>query len=83
MENKSTIDKLTKYFMKQDHHTVCKMLSACMVDLHRFMNIETLSNAECENLFERMKHNMNEMHEFLKKDDISNEKIILEARNCE
>ena len=83
MENKSVIEKLSRYFMHQDRDVVCKMLASCMLDLHRFMNLETLSNSEMENLFDRMKHNMKEMESFLHKEDTSNEKLTLEARNSE
>lgn len=61
--NKIMINNLIAYLEKQDHFTVCKILANCMLDLHRFISIDSLCQIELESLIERTKHNSNQLIE--------------------
>jgi hypothetical protein len=61
MNNKEVIDILQKYFLKQEHELVTKMLANCIVDLNRFLNFQDLSILEADHLIKRTKNNMKEI----------------------
>lgn len=67
MTNKEVIEKLTEYFLKQDHRTVCRTLANYWLDQHRMVNIERLPKDEAERLLIRMKANARTLNMFVER----------------
>lgn len=66
MTNKEVINKLTEYYLTQDPKVVCRFLANCMIDINRFLNIDSLPIKEGEQLVERAMINMKAVKEYLK-----------------
>lgn len=66
IDNRTVIVELTKYFLDQDKETIAKALAGAMLDIHRFINIETLGSNERQNLIVRSKNSSNELVKFAK-----------------
>lgn len=69
MDNKEATIILINYLLKQDPKDVARALSACMIDFNRIIHAESLSEDEMNNLFFRIKMNVEELHKFLKNPD--------------
>ncbi len=65
-ENKLVIQELTEYFLQQDIKVIARALAASMLDIHRFMNMDTLGPKELNNLIFRSKHVSKELIKFSK-----------------
>ena len=62
--NKELIDKLHAYFLEQDPNLVAKLLAGIMLDIHRFNNLEVLSDEESDSLIERSTRNSLQLIDF-------------------
>lgn len=64
--NKTLINELQEFFIKQDPAIVARILAGTMIDMHRIMCIDSLGENEKECLLVRMKANQNELIRFAK-----------------
>ena len=69
MDNKEVARMLIEYLLKQDPKDVAKALAACMIDFNRLMHAEILGDNERENLFLRIRMNVEELYKFLRNPD--------------
>lgn len=56
--NSIVIDKLQKYFIKQNPEIVARLAANLLIDIRRFLNLDSLEPEEVESLFERSQKSM-------------------------
>lgn len=65
--NKEVIDKLTAYFNEDcEKEAVCQALAGMSIDIVRFLNIDSLTDAERNSLIWRSEHMKEELRSFIK-----------------
>lgn len=63
--NKKVIHDLTEYFCSQEPRDIARAFAGTLIDLNRLMNYNFLDREEAACLNERMKHNMQELENFI------------------
>ena len=63
--NKEIIDALQEYFLKQDPKEIARALANCMLDIHRFVNFDSLPENESSLLITRSVANSKELLDFV------------------
>lgn len=66
VSNKELIDKLQAYFLEQDPKDIARGLANMMIDIHRIVTYENLSEDQKNSLKFRMAANTEELKEFIK-----------------
>jgi hypothetical protein len=70
MKNKELIENLVAYLMEQDKATLCRALANDMLDFHRIQNLLQMEDGERLRLFQRIRHNSEELMRFAKEGPI-------------
>jgi len=67
--NKDLLKELQAYFLKQDPQVIATALAGAMLDIHRFIKIEFLSEKEAKSLIIRSESLCDELIRFSKNGD--------------
>ncbi len=65
-KNKDVVDEIQAHLLKENPTTVARLAANLMIDIHRFVNMETLPEEECNCLIARSIKNSQELCDFAK-----------------
>lgn len=74
--NKDLIDELQDFYLEQNPKDIARALANVLIDIHRFVNIQSLGDAEKKNLIFRSKKNCDELENFAKHGPIKEFKLF-------
>lgn len=75
LTNKEIIQKLTKYFLKENPEKIARLLANMIIDMNRIVYLDDLPSNEQQSLFERMKANSDELNDFINSTQLESLKI--------